>query len=83
MPRGTIILDARLIPASAGSTNTTASIAMCHFGSSPRLRGALAGGNHAACVTGLIPASAGSTVCNTSTLIFCWAHPRVCGEHTC
>ena len=51
------------------------------IGSSPRLRGALAGGNHAACVTGLIPASAGSTTPAPPSPSGSGAHPRVCGEH--
>ena len=52
-----------------------------HTGSSPRLRGALRNSRTRSMLTGLIPASAGSTMCSDSLPLLCPAHPRVCGEH--
>ena len=51
-------------------------------GSSPRLRGALTQHEGPNTTTGLIPASAGSTMPVRDIPAAFGAHPRVCGEHT-
>ena len=53
------------------------------LGSSPRMRGTPTrrGFNHTN--TGLIPTYAGNTPTRDLTPIPLWAHPHVCGEHTC
>ena len=51
-------------------------------GSSPRLRGAQGEGAQAAQPSGIIPASAGSTLSASARAAPARDHPRVCGEHT-
>ena len=52
-------------------------------GSSPRMRGthAIHGGLRVG--GGLIPTYAGNTLTASATSSAGWAHPHVCGEHTC
>ena len=52
-------------------------------GSSPRMRGTLAGTIPVDAVQGIIPAHAGNTPHTTCSWSRNWDHPRVCGEHTC
>ena len=50
-------------------------------GSSPHVRGALAGDGRDDRVVGIIPACAGSTVFRCIRVARVWDHPRMCGEH--
>ena len=52
-------------------------------GSSPRMRGTLAGYAVVVGLLGIIPAYAGNTMSSDLTLKNLRDHPRVCGEHTC
>ena len=51
-------------------------------GSSPRMRGTLAGYAHYFHAKGIIPAYAGNTAFSSLARLSSWDHPRVCGEHT-
>ena len=51
------------------------------IGSSPRVRGKLAGGVVGVQYSGLIPACAGKTASTRHTRLSYRAHPRVCGEN--
>ena len=53
----------------------------CDPGSSPRMRGTLAGTIPVDAVHGIIPAYAGNTVTIMKNPSKTWDHPRVCGEH--
>ena len=53
----------------------------CDPGSSPRMRGTLAGTIPVDAVHGIIPAYAGNTCRNDTRGCCTWDHPRVCGEH--
>ena len=50
-------------------------------GSSPRLRGTLAGTASNAAFGGIIPALAGNTLVTVAAVWVSWDHPRACGEH--
>ena len=50
-------------------------------GSSPRLRGTLAGNEPDIRAVRFIPAPAGNTACRSSSLVYSSVHPRACGEH--
>ena len=50
-------------------------------GSSPRMRGTLAGILYSLRRTGIIPAYAGNTILAPRSIIQLRDHPRVCGEH--
>ena len=50
-------------------------------GSSPRMRGTPAQGQHFEYVPGIIPAYAGNTEANGGNKADAGDHPRVCGEH--
>ena len=50
-------------------------------GSSPRVRGSLSNYKRAILLRGIIPAGAGLTRNNTSSLMESWDHPRGCGAH--
>ena len=52
-----------------------------NFGSSPRVRGKLAGEGQAQALARLIPACAGKTHADTFDGQAVEAHPRVCGEN--
>ena len=52
------------------------------LGSSPPVRGARYQRLRQPAGCGLIPARAGSTLWFSSMVLFYWAHPRPCGEHT-
>ena len=53
-----------------------------HWGSSPHVRGALQRTTTISILPGIIPACAGSTVCEHGRLYPERDHPRMCGEHT-
>ena len=55
---------------------------MRRAGSSPRMRGALGLAHAHVPFDGIIPADAGSTICNPSITIDTKDHPRGCGEHS-
>ena len=50
-------------------------------GSSPRMRGTLAGQDTGLALPGIIPAYAGNTLASPTMRIMRRDHPRVCGEH--
>ena len=50
-------------------------------GSSPRVRGKRHSHDHTVCPVGLIPARAGKTTAETTSLRQTAAHPRACGEN--
>ena len=52
-----------------------------HWGSSPRMRGALCATLSYLILTRIIPAYAGSTIYGLVTSLLWKDHPRVCGEH--
>ncbi len=51
------------------------------MGSSPRLRGVPWSGRLTGTLSGIIPASAGSTAVSRLSSYYRWDHPRVCGEY--
>ena len=50
-------------------------------GSSPRMRGTLSVPSTCGMGGGIIPAYAGNTSSASSSNVYSWDHPRVCGEH--
>ena len=52
-------------------------------GTSPRMRGKLAGNRGKCAYLRNIPAYAGKTVLSIPNRVYSWEHPRVCGENSC
>ena len=67
-------------PRVCGEQLSRATVANVHTGSSPRVRGAVAGGAAEDRLVGIIPACAGSSARACRAPRSSWDHPRVCGE---
>ncbi len=74
--------DGGIIPADAGSTQTSNSRPTPTRGSSPRMRGAPRHRPATRVAGGIIPADAGSTNLISPKATRQWDHPRGCGEHS-
>ena len=71
----------RAHPRVCGENRPLANKNLSYAGSSPRVRGKLVALQRALNNGGLIPACAGKTRAVRESIIFDWAHPRVCGEN--
>ena len=68
-------------PRACGENPKPSRLPCLPHGSSPRMRGKPRNRIRRLVRTGLIPAHAGKTVCNSSIAEIRWAHPRACGEN--
>ena len=74
--------DSRDHPRACGAHSATRALAAAVSGSSPRMRGSLAGFHRSRMYTGIIPAHAGLTSRHQVVCPAHWDHPRACGAHT-
>ena len=70
-----------IIPACAGSTNSSSTVPTYSSGSSPHVRGAQFFLHSSYIFVGIIPACAGSTLKLITDKVCFGDHPRMCGEH--
>ena len=68
-------------PRGCGEHSGRGAWVVCRWGSSPRMRGALADAYKDIYYRGIIPADAGSTAPLSTWWCADWDHPRGCGEH--
>ena len=68
-------------PRACGEHKKTMRLITLQEGSSPRMRGTLFPSSSQVVCFGIIPAHAGNTYFSLFWRVFCWDHPRACGEH--